>query len=129
MSRHALAERALQELHVAQLLDPAGGGGEGSGDGGRGPYASVLLHYGDATVGAALEFTHVRQPVSILQTHTRPHPCLPSLPFMVAHPRGSVGTTKPHRSMLLTVSYLTLSYLTLPYLTLPYLTHPTGLCF
>ena len=65
-SRHQIAEQALNELQYEILSNQLGGGdgdggdgGGGGGGGGGGPLEHVHFHFGDATVGPTLAFTHV----------------------------------------------------------------------
>ena len=71
ISRHSIAEQALNEMRYELLINPTAaqdddpprggdeGGGAGSSGGATDPFAGVTFHFGDATVGRVLAFTHV----------------------------------------------------------------------
>ena len=76
MSRHHIAEQALQEMKADLLLNPTLApdmSARGSTPAGNGactaagtecetpfaPYGAVTLHFGDATIGSSLQATHV----------------------------------------------------------------------
>jgi hypothetical protein len=88
ISRHEIASQVMQELHGELLLRPSlaapaaaasadgeGGASEeaGAADGAAevaDPYAAVSLHFGDATLGGAIHFTHVYAFDRVFSPHT-----------------------------------------------------------